>query len=75
MDIEGWEIAALRAARHLLRRSRFVVELHPRAWPWSGESRAGLEAVLNEFELEAVPLAGQADPLAEHGQVVLSGRR
>lgn len=71
MDIEGWEIAALRAARRLLSVSQFVVELHPSAWEWSGDKREDLEALLEECQLEAVPLVGQADPLGEHGQVFL----
>jgi FkbM family methyltransferase len=71
MDIEGWEIGALRSARRLLRQSRFVIELHPSAWPWSGHSRSDLEALLREYGLDVVPLTGQADPLAEHGLVFL----
>jgi FkbM family methyltransferase len=71
MDIEGWEIAALRGARSLLRQTRFIVELHPGAWQWSGHRRDELEALLDEFDLEAVGLVGQKDPLAEHGQVLL----
>ena len=39
MDIEGWEIAALRGARTLLETARVVVELHPSAWAWSGHTR------------------------------------
>ena len=40
MDIEGWEIAALEGARSHLGRTRFIVELHPDAWQWSGHTRA-----------------------------------
>jgi FkbM family methyltransferase len=71
MDIEGWEIAALRSARLLAGVSQFVVELHPSAWEWSGDKRGDLEALLTEFQLEPVSLVGQVDPLAEHGQVFL----
>ena len=71
MDIEGWEVAALQGARALLGTSRFVVELHPNAWAWSGHSRADLEALLAAAQLSARPVSGQRDPLGEHGQVVL----
>ena len=71
MDIEGWEIAALKSARTLLPHCRFVVELHPSAWPWSGHSRTDLEALLQEFGLEAVPLTGQADPYEVDGHVYI----
>ena len=74
MDIEGWEIAALEGARSHLGRARFIVELHPDAWQWSGHTRADLEGVLDSGGLEARPLSGQRDPLGEHGQVVLEGR-
>ena len=74
MDIEGWEIAALRGARTLLEATRVAVELHPSAWPWSGHSRADLEGLLTEWGLVAVPLAGQVDALGQHGQVVLQHR-
>ena len=71
MDIEGWEIAALRGASTLLGSTRVAVELHPSAWPWSGHSRADLEQLLHDWKLVAHPLAGQADSLGQHGQVVL----
>ena len=74
MDIEGWEIAALEGARSHLGRTRFIVELHPDAWQWSGHTRADLEGLLDSGGLEARPLSGQRDPLGEHGQVVLEGR-
>jgi FkbM family methyltransferase len=71
MDIEGWEIAALEGARALIGRTRFIVELHPDAWQWSGHSRADLERLLDSAGLVARPLGGQRDPLGELGQVVL----
>lgn len=74
MDIEGWEIAALRGARRLLKETPVAAELHPSAWEWSGHSRADLADFLEEMGLCAVPLAGQLDPLAEHGQVFFDTR-
>ena len=75
MDIEGWEIAALKSARGLLRHSHFVIELHPWAWPWSGHSRRDLEELLWEYGLDVVPLTGQVDPLREPGLVFLDDAR
>ena len=72
MDVEGWEIAALQGAATLLPSVRFVIELHPDAWSWSGHTRADLEAILRRAGLEAVPVSGQPDPLGAHGQVVLA---
>jgi FkbM family methyltransferase len=71
MDIEGWEIAALEGARSHLGRTRFIVELHPDAWQWSGHTRGDLERLLDSAGLVARPLSGQRDPLGEHGQVFL----
>jgi FkbM family methyltransferase len=75
MDIEGWEIAALRGARTLLETARVVVELHPSAWEWSGHTRADLDQFLDEMGLDVAPLIGQLDPMNEHGQVALERRR
>jgi len=73
MDIEGWEVAALRGGRELFSAARkrvgVVIELHPAAWSWSGDSRADLEAILVELRRRPIALSGQKDPLAEHGQV------
>jgi FkbM family methyltransferase len=74
MDVEGWEIAALRGARSLLGKTNFVVELHPEAWKWSGHSRSDLQAILDVHGLHASAVSGQSDPLGEHGQVVLLRR-
>ena len=76
MDIEGFEIAALRGARRLLRSgAQFVVELHPDIWEKSDRaSRAELESILQEHALEVVPLSGQSEPLAEHGLIYFATR-
>ena len=48
--------------------TRFIVELHPDAWKWSGHTRADLEAILDEAGLDASPVSGQADPLVITGR-------
>jgi FkbM family methyltransferase len=76
MDIEGFEVAALRASSSLLTglgpvRPWLIVELHPDAWSWSGHDRAQLQRVLEGSHLRVVPLSGQGDPLGEYGQVLI----
>ncbi len=71
MDVEGWEISALRGAWSVLRQSGVAVELHPSAWPWSGHSRADLEQLLDTYALDAVPLTDQKDVLGDYGHVHL----
>jgi len=77
IDIEGYEVAALRGARATIGSSRgrigLVVELHPGVWQLSGTSRADLERLLAELDLEPVGLTGQHDPLGEYGIVLLRG--
>ena len=76
IDIEGWEIAALRGAEDVLRLDPLpllIVELHPDAWEWSGHSRQDFESLLHAYKLEVVGLSGQADSLSENGQVLLRG--
>ena len=78
IDIEGFEAAALEGARRLInsrgREMGIVVEMHPNVWHTAGASRAGLEGLLGELRLEAMPLTGQKDSLGEHGLVYLSQR-
>jgi FkbM family methyltransferase len=77
MDIEGFEVAALRGGGRLLGDPavEFVVEMHPSIWSFSdGASRAELEEILRRASRVAVPLSGQSDPLAEHGMVHLAVR-
>jgi len=74
IDIEGWEIGALQAARLLLQLNPLpliIVEFHPDAWAWSGHSAAQLETLLCSHGLQLRPLSGQCDVFAEHGQVLL----
>lgn len=74
IDIEGYEVAALRGAREtiLLARPRIVVEMHPFLWESAGTSREEFAGLLRELGLRADPLSNQADPWAENGQVVLT---
>ena len=75
MDIEGFEIAALEGARQLIKARgcdlNMVVEMHPDVWDSANTTRAGAEALLDEFDLRAVPLTSQSEPLGEHGLVYL----
>lgn len=73
LDIEGFEIEALRGARSTIARSRpiIVVEMHPNVWHTSNASRSEAEALLAELRLRPVALSGQKDPLEDHGQVWL----
>ena len=76
IDIEGYEIAALRGARRLIAARgdelTVVVEMHPNVWAQSGTSRDEAEQLLGELRLRPVPLSGQADPLADYGIVHLA---
>jgi FkbM family methyltransferase len=75
MDIEGFEIAALRGGKSLLKRCRntlkVIVEMHPAAWASAGTGRADAEELLQELGLEAIPMQKQADPLEEYGLALL----
>jgi FkbM family methyltransferase len=78
IDIEGFEISALRGARGLIQKRRsalgIVVEMHPDVWDSAKTPRPVAEATLAELALRAVPLTGQRDPFGEHGQVWLECR-
>jgi FkbM family methyltransferase len=75
MDIEGYEVAALRGARDTIQAGRgrlgLVVETHPALWEMSGTSRSDFEGLLRELGLAAAALTGQSDPLGERGIVRL----
>jgi FkbM family methyltransferase len=76
MDIEGFEIAALRGATKLIAARKgalsIVVEMHPNAWRDSGETVESCAALLSDLGLEAIPLSGQKDALREYGIVHLA---
>ncbi len=77
LDIEGYEIAALRGARETIRAARgrlkWVVEMHSNLWPDGDASRAELEDLMKELSLRLVPLTGQRDPISDYGIVLLEG--
>jgi len=76
MDIEGYEIHALRGARELIGRSRgrvaFVIEMHPQIWSAAGTPRRMLEDFLEQLHLKVEPITGQGDALKEYGHVLIS---
>lgn len=76
IDIEGFELAALRGATRTIERRRgnlgLVVEIHPDLWASAATTRSDVERFLTETGLRAVPLNGQHDPLGEYGLVHLS---
>jgi len=73
IDIEGFELHALRGARETLIRQRpiVVVEMHPMNWPEIDVTAAQVDQFLSELNYRLRPLEGQADPLGEYGHVVL----
>ena len=73
IDIEGYEVAALRGARGTLAdlKTKVVVEMHPFLWTYAGTSRSVFMRLLEELRLRPVALSGQKDVWAENGQVVL----
>jgi FkbM family methyltransferase len=73
LDIEGFEIEALRGAQQTIRAHKpiIVVEMHPNVWESADTTLAQTEELLSALRLRAVPLSGQQSPLNEHGQVWL----
>jgi FkbM family methyltransferase len=74
MDIEGFEIAALKGAAELLTSGKEVVaviELHPNAWESTGYTLNDLRKLIDDCRLKAVPLTNQRDALTEYGHIAL----
>lgn len=74
IDVEGWELAALRGARETIRRAGrrllLFVELHPSSWPHLGITPGHVLAELNSLGLEMAPLIPGTDPWAVEGVAV-----
>jgi FkbM family methyltransferase len=73
IDIEGFELHALRGAKQILvhHRPTVVVEMHPMNWPEIGVTREQAAGLLGELNYRMIPLDDQRDPLAEYGHIVL----
>lgn len=74
IDVEGWELAALRGARHTIRDRghslALFVEMHPSIWPALGTTRQHIVAEIAAQGLEIVPLTPTADPWSVEGVCV-----
>jgi FkbM family methyltransferase len=72
IDVEGWELEALRGARRTIARGgerlALFVEMHPTVWRERGLSADDLRAELAAQGLHAVPLRDVADPWALEGE-------
>lgn len=73
IDIEGYEVAALRGARQTLANGdvKIVAEMHPFLWQSAGTSREEFMRLLEELRLRPCALSGQSDLWTENGQIVL----
>ena len=60
IDVEGWELSALRGARETIRRNRgslaLFVEMHPSLWPLIGVTKDEMLAELDAQSLRIAPL-------------------
>jgi FkbM family methyltransferase len=74
IDVEGWELAALRGARQTIRdRGRALalfIELHPSIWPALGLTREDIVSEITAQRLQIVPLTAGADPWTVEGVCV-----
>jgi FkbM family methyltransferase len=74
IDVEGWELPALRGARKTIARNRrrlaLFVEMHPSLWPIIGVTKDEVLAEIAEQSLEIAPLRPAADVWAVEGECV-----
>jgi len=73
IDIEGFELHALRGASRMMERYRPVImaEIHPVQWSKIGVEAAELRALIAGAGYRVLPLDNQRDPFAEYGHVGL----
>ncbi len=76
IDIEGFEIKALKGAQRLLTHHRgeigVVVEFHPYHWDAVGTTTQEAKELLDKIGYTPIPLTGQADIWSEYGLVYLA---
>lgn len=75
MDVEGFELYALRGFRYTIQSNpdlQIVVEMHPAGWVDAGGSADEMRELLSSLDLRPIPLTGQADPIDDYGVVQLA---
>ena len=74
IDVEGWELSALRGARETIRRNRgrlaLFVEMHPSLWPLLGITKEEILAELHAQSLRIAPLGHSDDVWSIEGECV-----
>jgi FkbM family methyltransferase len=73
IDIEGYELHALRGAELTLRRYRptVLVEMHPMNWPEIGITASDVAECISRLGYEALPLRPGGDPFTTYGHAIL----
>jgi FkbM family methyltransferase len=76
IDIEGYELQAIRGAQTIVQRCSptFLVELHPRAWAQRGQRWEDLACLLTELGYESSPLTEANDSPNGCGHTLLRRR-
>src|SRR4249920_1572284 len=74
IDVEGWELSALRGARETIRRNRgslaLFVEMHPSLWPLIGVTKDEMLAELAAQSLRIAPLRHTGNVWSIEGECV-----
>jgi FkbM family methyltransferase len=73
IDIEGFELHALRGSLQQLSRQRpiLAVEMHPAHWPEIGVTAGDIVELISAASYHVHPLQGQADPFSSYGHAIL----